>query len=194
MEKNINYIVSGLERSGTSLVMQILKEGGFPIIYDDERMPDKNNPRGYYELYGGKIISKILKKQFNPSLYYDSAIKITCYGLPLLPNGNYHILYIERDIDEVCNSQDRIVGNLGVNIDRKRLRELLFKMNEDVKYKIEKRGDMKVLYIKHNNFFTYPRTEIEKISDFLGGIDIDKAINAIDKDLYRNKNERNKSD
>ena len=60
LEDNTNYIVSGLERSGTSLVMQILDAGGVPCAFDTSSRPlDDNNPRGYFELEGGKIISRL---------------------------------------------------------------------------------------------------------------------------------------
>jgi len=55
LDKNINYIVSGLERSGTSMLMQILDAGGIPSDFDqDSRPPDDDNPRGYFELEGGE--------------------------------------------------------------------------------------------------------------------------------------------
>jgi len=59
LNKNVNYIVSGLERSGTSLMMQILKASGIPVAYDETRKKDKNNPKGYFELEDGKIIDKL---------------------------------------------------------------------------------------------------------------------------------------
>ena len=42
-------IVSGLPRSGTSLMMQMLAAGGMPIMSDEIRAPDTHNPRGYLE-------------------------------------------------------------------------------------------------------------------------------------------------
>ena len=60
LDENINYIVSGLERSGTSMMMQILRSGGLPTAFDESRKPDVNNPKGYYELEGGKIINKLM--------------------------------------------------------------------------------------------------------------------------------------
>jgi hypothetical protein len=45
LDNEINYIVSGLERSGTSLMMQMLQQGGLPVAYDDSRAADENNPR-----------------------------------------------------------------------------------------------------------------------------------------------------
>jgi len=42
-------VVSGLPRSGTSLMMRILQAGGIPVLSDSHRPADINNPRGYFE-------------------------------------------------------------------------------------------------------------------------------------------------
>ena len=42
-------VVSGLPRSGTSLMMQMLSAGGLPALTDDLREADESNPRGYFE-------------------------------------------------------------------------------------------------------------------------------------------------
>lgn len=60
LNNEINYIVSGLECSGTSLMMQVLRKGGLPVTYDDWRVADENNPCGYYELEGGKLINRLM--------------------------------------------------------------------------------------------------------------------------------------
>ena len=80
LEKNINYIVSGLERSGTSMLMQILKAGSVPISYDKSRKPDENNPKGYFELEGGKIINKLIDSDFPLDRFKGEFIKITAFG------------------------------------------------------------------------------------------------------------------
>ncbi len=93
LNKNTNYIVSGLERSGTSMLMQILKAGNLPIAFDNSRPADENNPKGYYELEGGKIINKLMNKSFPLDSYKGKFIKITAYGLKFLPPGKYKIIY-----------------------------------------------------------------------------------------------------
>ena len=108
LDKNINYIVSGLERSGTSMLMQILNAGGLPCAFDDSRRPDDNNPKGYYELEGGKIINKLMDGSFPIEKYKGIFIKITAYGLKYLPPGKYVILYSERNIEEILDSMEKM--------------------------------------------------------------------------------------
>jgi len=110
LDSNINYIVSGLERSGTSMIMQILEAGDAPVAYDNFRLPDKYNPNGYYELENGKIISRIIKGTFLLHNYLGRFIKITAYGLKFLPKGKYKIIYLQRDIDEVLSSMEKMMG------------------------------------------------------------------------------------
>jgi len=106
LDENINYIASGIERSGTSLLMQILEAGGLPMAFDtDSRPPDDNNPRGYFELEGGKIISRLMKNTFPLADYRGRFIKITAFGLKFLPPGKYRVIYTERNIEEVLLSR-----------------------------------------------------------------------------------------
>ena len=87
LDKDINYIVSGLERSGTSMLMQILDAGDLPIGYDESRPADESNPKGYYELEGGKIINRLMDGTFPLEKYKGNFIKVTAYGLKFLPPG-----------------------------------------------------------------------------------------------------------
>ncbi len=81
LDKTRNYIVSGLERSGTSMLMQILHAGGVPMAFDNStRPPDDSNPKGYFELEGGKIINKLMKETFPFEKFKGQFIKITAYG------------------------------------------------------------------------------------------------------------------
>ena len=97
LNNDFNYIVSGLERSGTSMLMQILKAGEIPVSFDLSRPPDENNPKGYYELEGGKIINRLIDQSFPLGKYVGKFIKITAYGLKFIPLGNYKIIYSERN-------------------------------------------------------------------------------------------------
>ena len=64
LDNTINYIISGIERSGTSMLMQMLHVSGIPVSFDLSRPRDRHNPKGYYELEGGKIINKLIDGNF----------------------------------------------------------------------------------------------------------------------------------
>jgi len=186
-ESNINYIVSGLERSGTSMLMQILKSGGLPISFDDARRPDENNPRGYYELEEGKIINVLMENKFPFQKYQGKFIKITCYGLKFLPTGKYKIIYSERNIEEILDSMEQMTGKKDTK--RADTKTVFLKLNNTIKQLITNRSDIDVLFVNYNDILADPELSIKKIVKFLNLTDpsIEKMIEVIDNKLYRQR-------
>jgi len=186
----VNYIVSGLERSGTSLMMQMLEAGGFPVVYDNSRKADDNNPKGYYEIKKGKIINELEKYSLDFNKYDGKCIKITSYGLGYIPNGKYMIIYMERNIDEILDSTQKMIGKKISN--RKKLKKSLIKLNKSTLDELTSRTDIEYIVINYNELMEDPDPLIYKIYKFLGEIDIDKAKLAIHKHLYRNRMKKRK--
>ena len=186
--KEINYIVSGLERSGTSMMMQILKAGNIPIAYDTQRKPDENNPKGYYELSNGLIIRELMDGKFLLDKYKGKFIKITSYGISFLPKSNYKIIYLERDIEEILDSMEKMIRK--VDMDRDMTRDTFSKLNEYIKKYMERRNDMDVLILNYNQIIKNKEKEIKKILDFLDLNDthLTDMILSIDNTLYRQRN------
>ena len=188
LDKKINYIVSGLERSGTSLLMQILHAGGMPTAFDNSlRQPDENNPKGYYELAGGKIINKLMEGSLSLENYRGKFIKITSYGLKFLPPGNYKIIYSERNIEEIMDSMEKMAEIKDKN--REETQESFTKLNDMIKNTIKDREDIEVLLVNYNDIIANPENNIKKIYDFLESpdADIDEMIKVVDKRLYRQR-------
>ena len=186
LSNEINYIVSGLERSGTSVMMQMLHNGGLPIGFDDSRPADEHNPKGYFELAGGKIINRLMDRIFDFEPYKGKIIKITAYGLKFLPEGNYRIIYMMRNIEEVLNSMQK----MGATIDREQDRVLFDKLNKFSFDMMEKRGDVEYTTINYGDVIESPQKQIERIGLFLNAApDIESAITAVDRKLYRNRAE-----
>ena len=188
LNEEINYIVSGLERSGTSVMMQILDSGGLPTAYDNARPADPHNPRGYFELAGGKIINHLMDGTLDLDSYKGQIIKITALGLKYLPNGNYKIIFMTRNIDEVLDSMQK----MGANIEREKDRILFTKLNQFSLQLLKSRADIDHIIVNYHNIIDSPEREIQAIGTFFGvTFDYKKAMNAIDKKLYRNKAEKN---
>ena len=188
LDNQINYIASGIERSGTSLLMQILEAGGVPMAYDTaSRPPDDNNPRGYFELEGGKIISRLMNGAFPLAEHRGRFIKITAFGLKFLPPGKYRIIYTERNIEEVLDSMEKMAKLQDQN--REETKASFIKLNDMIKGLITKRGDIEVLFVNYNKIVADPKAEIREIAGFLGQKDIDQAamVAAVDAKLYRKR-------
>ena len=118
-------VVSGLPRSGTSMMMQMLHAGGHPCLTDDRREADADNPRGYFEY------DKVKQLRTDCSWLPEAtgkAVKIIAQLLSVLPTElDYKIIFMRRELDEVIASQNRMLdrqGRGGSDLSDERLREL----------------------------------------------------------------------
>jgi len=187
LDSNINYIVSGLERSGTSLLMQILDAGAVPCGFDSSRKADDNNPKGYYELEGGKIINKIIDGSFPFEKFKGKFIKITSYGIKFLPPGRYNVIYSERKISEILDSMQKMARI--DNEDRKETNQAFTRLNNMIKNKISSAENIDCLFVNYNEILDFPVENIRKIHQYLNIPDIkfDDMLNVVDDRLYRNR-------
>jgi hypothetical protein len=187
LKKDVNYIVSGLERSGTSMLMQILKAGDLPIGFDETRPADENNPKGYYELEAGKIINRLIDGTFPLEKYKGKFIKITAFGLKFLPPGKYKIIYSERNIEEILDSMEKMMGKK--DLKRDKTKQTFVKLNNIIKQQIRERKDTEHIIINYNQTILDPKSNINKIAGFLNlpQETQSKMITAVDSRLYRQR-------
>ena len=187
LDERINYIVSGLERSGTSMLMQILNAGNVPVTFDDSRSSNHSNPKGYYELEGGKIINHLMEGTFPLNYYKGTFIKITAYGLKYLPPGKYNIIYSERNIEEILDSMEKMAEIKDEN--REETKKAFMKLNNMIKNQLKNREDIDVLFVSYNHIVSDPGNNIKKIQSFLHICenDFDKMMEAVDNRLYRQR-------
>ena len=182
-------VVSGLPRSGTSLMMQILQAGGITLLTDNSRKADLNNPQGYYEF---DPVKQLQKNSEWLSLASGKAVKIISHLLKYLPDKfSYKIFFMERDINEIINSQNRMLDNL--NNDRGKLSENQLKNYytkhlKEIKSFINNSQNFEVRYISFQNLHQQPQMELDKIRRFLSiNMDSDTLKKIIKPDLYRNR-------
>lgn len=188
LDDRTNYIVSGLERSGTSLIMQLLRAGGVPCAFDPASRPaDDNNPRGYFELEGGKVISRLRDGVFPLAEYRGRFIKITAYGMKFLPPGTYRVIYTERNIEEVLDSMEKMAKIR--DTDREGTKAAFVKLNEMIKAQLAGRADAELLLVNYNAIVADAAPEIRRIAEFVGapGIDEKAMASAVDEKLHRNR-------
>jgi hypothetical protein len=182
-------IVSGLPRSGTSMMMQIITAGGIPPLTDNIRTPDEDNPRGYYEF-------EAVKKTTQDPSWLDEApgrvvkmVHLLLYELP--PDRQYHVVYTERRIDEVIASQNKMLermGKAGGDVSDAQAARIFRQQIEDLKKWLAGRENFKVLYVDYNELVQGNRDMIERINDFLGGgLDREAMFRVIDPALYRQR-------
>jgi len=158
------------------------------------RLPDSNNPKGYYELYGGNIINKLIKGEEDLDDYGGKFVKITSYGLKYLPKGviikdgrKYKIIYMQRNLDEIIESMEKMMKVNESN--KKETRELLKKLDDHVTDILEEDNNISPLYVNYNKLFSDPYPELVRICKFLGipETKTKKMMFVIDPTLYRER-------
>lgn len=183
-------VVSGLPRSGTSLMMQMLEAGGVEVLTDRHREPDHSNPRGYYELERVKE----LETGGDTSWLRDArgkAVKIVAYLLSYLPSDhNYRVLFMLRDLDEILASQRRMLERSGqpVDTDDERMRELFTGHLLETSRILTRRAEFGTLYLRHDHVLSDPRREARRVAAFLGRpLDTEAMIQVVDPALHRSR-------
>ncbi len=184
-------IVSGLPRSGTSLLMKMLEAGGIPPLTDNQRTPDADNPKGYYEL------ERVKKLPEGDTKWLDDvngkAVKIISALLPYLPESyNFRIIFMERDINEILISQKKMLVHRGEDSKKVSDQKLssLFSghLRETENWLQEHRQHIRYLKINYNDLLNNNTLIISSINDFLGGeLRTDLMSSVIDPSLYRSK-------
>ncbi len=182
------YIVSGLPRSGTSMLMQILDAGGLPVASDGKRLPDDNNPKGYLEIES--IINKLKDNPDYVLNFEGKVLKVIAYGLQYLPPGNYVVIYVERNIEEILDSMEKMMD--AKDEERDATKKAFIRLNDKTKADISGRKDMDVLFVSYNEIFSSPKKRLEEIHSFLKekNLDLTKMIEVVDNKLYRQRRVR----
>jgi len=180
-------IVSGLPRSGTSLVMQMLKAGGMEVLTDGVRKPDENNPLGYFEYEKVKLLMKD-----NGWLYEaeDKALKIIAQLLIYLPDDfEYKIIFVERDLDEVLISQKKMLKNMGSSrsdVDENLLKNAFEKQVTRVKSWLKDQPNCETVFITFKDIILNGTDVLLQLNGFLRQrIDENMAFSVINPQLYR---------
>jgi predicted AlkP superfamily phosphohydrolase/phosphomutase/tetratricopeptide (TPR) repeat protein len=183
-EKEV-IIVSGLPRSGTSMMMQILEAGGIEVFTDEIRQPDQNNPKGYFEYEKTKSLAKDNTWVQEAE---GQALKVIAHLLPYLPNNlKYKVIFMQRDMKEVIRSQQKMI-NKNIDTFPVAIAQAFEKEVEKVMAWARKEPDVDLLVLNYSEIIANPETEVKKISSFLNVyLDENEMISVIDPTLYRNK-------
>lgn len=182
-------VVSGLPRSGTSMLMQMLKAGGMDILTDNQRKEDDNNPHGYLEYE--KVKSLITDKSWLGDAA-DKAVKIVVPLLMQLPDAyQYKIIFMHRNMDELLRSQQKMLGHhraVRENAYPVMLAEAFKKQLEKTDVWLKAHPNADVLHINYADVIKDPLTQAQAVCAFLDEeLDLEKMATAVDATLYRTK-------
>ena len=188
-DREFATIVSGVPRSGTSLMMQMLAASGVPLLVDDARPPDLDSPRGFFEYAPVKTSAR------DVSWFCDAfghAVKVIHTLLRYLPqDGELRVLLMERDLDEVMHSQRAMLERAGERSDPAhdaRLSALFARQLDDVRIWATARPHTALLPVAHRELIDDPIPVIHRIDAFLGGgLDPEAMAVCLEPGLYRSR-------
>ncbi len=189
MNKKIITIVSGLPRSGTSMMMRMLEAGGMRILKDEIRKADEDNPAGYYEFEKVKELKK------DPSWLENAkgkAVKIISSLLEHLPERyTYKIIFMHRNMEEILNSQRQMLirrGEATNEVSDEKVGKMFLKHLKKIEERLNKQSNMDVLTIHYNEILKEPAKHGEIINRFLGNtLNTKNMTGVIDRTLYRQR-------
>jgi hypothetical protein len=184
-------VVSGLPRSGTSMMMKILEAGGMPLLVDGVRAADEDNPNGYFEYEPVKQLGQVA----SPSWLRDArgrAVKIISLLLTWLPETyNYQVVFMQRDLDEIIASQTKMLahrGEAGGKTEAGEVRQMYTRHLTQVDRFVANRKCFVRLDVSYRDVLEAPDTEARRISAFLGRpLAIDRMAAVADARLHRNR-------
>jgi hypothetical protein len=180
-------VVSGLPRSGTSLMMQMLAHGGVEVVTDNVRQADADNPRGYYEY---ELAKKIKTDSSWLAAMRGKAFKMVSQLLYDLPaTETYRILFMERDLDETLLSQEKMLQRLRqAVVPREEMKRAYTLHLERLHAWLAQQPNIAILRVNYSDLVARPGVQSERVSEFLGGgLDVDRMSRTVEPSLYRNK-------
>jgi len=182
-------IVSGLPRSGTSMMMMMLQVGGMSVLTDNIRQADDDNPKGYYELERVKEIEH--DKGWLP-LAEGKVVKMVSVLLRHLPDDHhYKVIFMRRKMGEILASQRRMLIRRGEDPDAvsdEKIAEVSRKHLQQVEKWLSEQQYIDVLYVRYSDILADPREQATRISRFLDDrVDPERMAQAVDERLYRQR-------
>lgn len=183
-------VVSGLPRSGTSMMMEMLEKGGIPPLTDRERTADEDNPRGYYEY------ERVKKLRDGDTSWLaeagGKAVKVIAFLLEFLPsNYAYMVIFMRRAMPEVLSSQREMLVRRGEAVGDEEESEMarIFEAHmASVVSWAKRQKNIRFIEVDYNRLLTEPEAQVEALRKFLGNeLDAQAMLQVIDPGLYRNR-------
>jgi hypothetical protein len=184
-------IVSGLPRSGTSMMMKMLDAGGAEVVTDNIRSADEDNPKGYFELEQVKDLDKGGDKSWVAGCR-GKVVKVISFLLRDLPEGNwYKVLFMRRHFDEIMASQNKMLVRRGEPTDEEKdaamVKRYEFHLRK-TEFLLEETEHFQSLDVDYRGVLEDPAGWARRIRGFLRlDLDEEKMRGVVDKNLYRNR-------
>lgn len=182
-------VVSGLPRSGTSLMMQLLVASGRQALTDGQREADESNPLGYLEFEPATRLRR--DREWIPQAR-GKVVKVVAQLLPFLPEDeHYNIVFMNRELKEVIDSQRSMLERLnrpGQEINAATLEETYRVQLRRVWTQLRRREGVRLLSVRFTDLLLEPGSSVARLAAFFGDpFDQAGAVRAVKPDLWRHK-------
>ena len=180
-------IVSGLPRSGTSLMMQMLYAGGMPVLADEVRPPDENNPRGYLEW---EPVKRLRREPQSISKGEGKVVKVVSPLLTSLPSDHaYRVIFMLRAICEILRSQAEMIRRRSATTSPHSAQSLTLAYQRhlvEVFAWMEHQNNVQAIKVDYADIIKNSAVQAERIRRFVDlNLDVDRMIRAVDPLLHR---------
>ena len=186
-------VVSGLPRSGTSMVMSMLQAGGLPILTDHVREADEDNPKGYFEFEKVKDLAETQDKSWLKDAR-GKAVKVISHLLKELPDENfYRIIFARRNLQEIVASQNIMLKRQAEAnpVEDAKAIELYRKHLVNVRFLVRRKPNLEMLELTYTEVLDDPSNAADRINQFLGGnLGTEAMSTVVDRRLYRNRKDQ----
>ncbi len=183
-------VVSGLPRSGTSMLMNMMESGGLTVVTDKVRESDTDNPKGYFEDERVKDLENDPDKSWVRDVR-GKTIKVISHLLKELPEENfYKVILIRRNLDEIVASQNIMLDRRQEPnpISDEKAIQVYRNHMIDTKVFLRRKPNYDLLELHYHNVIADPIESAKKVDEFLGGgLSIESMAKVVDPSLYRNR-------
>ncbi len=189
MQNHEIAIVSGLPRSGTSMMMKMLDAGGLEVVTDGVRKADVDNPKGYYEFERVKQIKEDSSWIPETRGRVFKMVSLLLYHLPV--DEVYRVVLMRRSTEEILASERKMLERLGKDPDHAtdaRMAEIFRKHLDHLGGWLATQRHIRYQEVNYNGIMQDPHGVLEGVDAFLGGgLDVERMADVIDPALYRNR-------
>jgi hypothetical protein len=183
-------VVSGLPRSGTSMMMKMLAAGGLTVLTDNLRTADDDNPQGYYEF------ERVKKLPDGDTSWVEEGqgkvVKVISALLEHLPpEYSYRVLFMQRKVEEILASQKQMLLRSGKpegEVSDEQLAEMFEKHLARVNSWLVEQPNFSVIYLDYGEILADPDKCAKRVNQFLdNSLNPESMVRVVDPKLYRQR-------
>jgi hypothetical protein len=168
----------------------MLQAGGIEPLTDGIRVPDDNNPKGYFEYERVKALRQGDTEWLSQA--QGKSIKIISWLLEYIPPSyQYRVLFMQRNMDEILRSQKKMLADRGEPTDKvsdEQLANLYQGHLDQVRHWLGGQRHMQVVFVDYNQLMANPLPSITQVNSlFDGRLQVEAMSKVIDVDLDRQR-------